>query len=163
MKINDKMQKAINKQINRELYSSYLYLSMATYFESINLKGFANWVRVQATEEKNHAMKLYEYLIDRGGRVLLEAIDAPGNQWKSVLAVFEEVYSHELKVTAYINDLFSLAQEQDDTATQVMLNWFINEQVEEEATADFIVQKLKMIKDSTSGIQILDAELASRK
>ncbi len=163
MAIKEKLVQAINKQINAELYSSYLYLAMAAYFESNNWMGFARWMKVQLREEDTHAMKFYEYLVARGGRVILSAIDAPDKEWKSPLGVFEAVYAHEVKVTALINDLLKLARDEQDTATEVMLQWFINEQVEEEANAQLILEKLKMIKDSTNGLFMLDHELGERK
>jgi ferritin len=160
--LNKKMLEALNDQVNAELYSSYLYLSMAAHFEAINLKGFANWMRVQVQEENFHGMKFYDYIVNRQGRVILKAIDAPPNKWKSPLEVFREVYVHEQKVTGLINKLATLAQKEDDHATGVLLHWFINEQVEEEANADAIIQKLKMIGDNSSGIFLLDQELAAR-
>ncbi|MBU0467417.1 MAG: ferritin [Nanoarchaeota archaeon] len=161
--IKDKVAKAINKQINAELYSSYLYLSMSAHFASVNFMGFSNWMKIQSQEERVHAMKFYEYLIERGGRVVLSAIDAPKTDWKSHLAAFEEVYAHELKVTSLINDLLKVAKAEEDSATAVELHWFINEQVEEEANALAIVEKLKLIKDSTNGLFMLDHELGERK
>jgi ferritin len=163
MNIKEKVQKAVNKQINRELYSSYLYLSMSAYFESINLRGFANWVKVQADEERGHAMRLYDYLIDRGGRVLLSTIETPPSDWKSPKAVFENIYSHELKVTEMIYELLKTAKAEDDPATELMLQWFINEQVEEEAQPLLILEKIKMIRDSANGLLMLDHELGKRK
>lgn len=163
MVIKEKLVRAINKQINIELYSSYLYLAMAAYFESNNWMGFAQWMKVQLREENSHAMKFYEYLVDRGGRVGLSAIDAPDKEWKSALGVFEAVYAHEVKVTAAINELLKLAKDEADTATEAMLQWFITEQVEEEANATLILEKLKMIKDSTNGLFMLDHELGERK
>ena len=163
MAIKEKLIRAINKQINAELYSSYLYLAMAAYFESNNWMGFAQWMKVQLREENIHAMKFYEYLVARGGRVVLSAIDAPDKEWKSPLAVFEAVYAHEVKITAMINDLLKLARDEADTATEAMLQWFINEQVEEEASALLILEKLKMIKDSMNGLFMLDHELGERK
>jgi len=163
MAIKEKLVQAINKQINAELYSSYLYLAMAAYFESNNWMGFAQWMKVQLREENTHAMKFYEYLVIRGGRVVLSAIDAPDREWKSPLGVFEAVYAHEVKVTAMVNDLLKLARDEQDTATEVMLQWFINEQVEEEANALLILEKLKMIKDSTNGLFMLDHKLGERK
>jgi ferritin len=163
MVIKEKMQKAINKQINAELYSSYLYLAMAAQFEANNLLGFAQWLKVQSKEENTHAMKFYEYVLERGGEVTLTEIAAPQKEWKSHLAAFEAVYAHELKVTGLLNDLLKLAREEDDTATQALLQWFINEQVEEEANASLIVEKLTMIKDAPQGILMLDKELGERK
>jgi ferritin len=125
--ITKKMQDAINTQINTEFYSAYLYLSMAGYFESIELKGFANWMRVQAQEEQFHAMKFYNYIFERGGTVTLRAIDAPPANWDSPLAVFEATLQHEQKVTAMINDLVYLARNEKDNASEVLLHWFVNE------------------------------------
>ncbi|MFH1404313.1 MAG: ferritin [Candidatus Altiarchaeota archaeon] len=161
--ISDKMQDAMNEQMNAELYSSYLYLSMSAYFEDRNLSGFAQWMRVQAQEELIHAMKFYTHVIDRGGRVELKAIDLPPKEWKSPLEVFEEAYKHELKVTGLINSLVDLAQGEKDYASNSMLQWFVDEQVEEEASADDIVQKLRMIKDAPAGIVMYDRGLGKRK
>lgn len=160
--INKKMEAALNKQINAELYSAYLYLSMNSYFQSVNLRGFANWMRVQALEEMTHADKFYKFVVDRGGRVLLDAIDKPPIKWASPLAVFEEVYRHEQKVTSLIHSLVDLAIREKEHATNTMLQWFVNEQVEEEANADTLVQQLKLIGDNGYGILMLDRELAQR-
>ncbi|MBO8183361.1 MAG: ferritin [Archaeoglobus sp.] len=161
--IKESIQEALNKQINAELYSAYLYLSMSSYFESINLKGFANWMRIQAQEELSHAMRIYDYVIERGGRVILDAIEKPPSEWKSPLDAFEAVYNHEVKVTDLINDLVELALKERDHATYNMLQWFVNEQVEEEASADEIVQKLKLVGDEGRAIFMLDRELAQRQ
>ncbi len=160
--IKKKMENELNKQLNAELYSSYLYLSMSAYFESINLKGFANWMRVQAQEELVHAMKFYDYLNERGGRAVLMAIDAPPAKWQSPIAVFEHVYEHEQKVTGLIHDLVNLALSESDHATNNFLQWFVAEQVEEESSADEIVQKLKLIGDARGGVFMLDRELGQR-
>ena len=157
-----KMAEALNEQVNAELYSAYLYLSMAAHFEAINLKGFANWMRVQEREENFHGMKFYDYILSRQGNVVLKAIATPPNKWKSPIDVFKAVYEHELKVTALINKLATLAQKESDHATGVLLHWFINEQVEEEANADALVQKLKLIGDNSSGLFLVDQELALR-
>src|SRR5512141_504708 len=138
--ISDAMQKAINEQINKELYSSYLYLSMAAYFESRNLPGFAKWMYVQADEERGHGMKLFEHLVDRGGRVTLAPIAGPQAEWKTSLEVFKQVQSHEAAVTASINALYEMALTEKDYPAQVLLQWFITEQVEEEKNAAEIVQ-----------------------
>ena len=161
--IKQAIEKAINDQINAELYSAYLYLSMSSYFESKNLGGFAHWMTVQAKEEVNHAMKFYGYINERGGRVTLKAIDSPPVNWKSPLDVLENVYKHEVKVTGLINKLVNLARSEKDVATENFLMWYIDEQVEEEASADAIVQKLKLIKDSANGLFMLDHELAQRE
>ncbi len=160
--LSKKMETALNKQINGEFYSAYLYLSMASYVESIGLDGFGNWFKVQAQEESSHAMKFYSYVNERGGRVKLAAIDAPPTSWKSALATFEETYKHEQKVTGLINKLVDLARKESDHATDNMLRWFVAEQVEEEATADSMRQKVKLVGEKGNGIYMLDRELASR-
>lgn len=160
--IGKKMVDAINEQINAELYSSYLYLSMAAHFDSINLKGFENWMRVQAQEEDFHAKKFFDYLLSRQGRVHLKAIAEPPTSWKSPLDAFQATYKHETVVTSLINKLATLALKEDDHATSVLLHWFINEQVEEESNADALVQKLKMIGDNSSALFLVDQELAAR-
>jgi len=160
--LKPKIEKAINKQINAELWSAYLYLSMSSYFHSINLSGFANWMWIQAREEVTHAMRLYNHVVERGGRVILEAIDEVPTDWKSPQHVFEETYKHEQKVTGLIEDLVNLAEKEKDRATLNMLQWFIDEQVEEENSADEILQKLKLIGKNGSGLFMLDRELAQR-
>ena len=160
--IKEKIQDALNKQLNAELYSSYLYLSMAAYFESVSLKGFANWMRVQAQEELFHAMKFYDYIHERGGRVAMTSISAPLTQWDSPLAAFKQVYQHEQKVTGLINNLVTLAIAETDHATNNFLQWFVAEQVEEESSADEIVQKLRLLGEDRSGLFMLDQELGQR-
>ncbi|MHC4644539.1 MAG: ferritin [Planctomycetota bacterium] len=160
--ISKKMQDALNEQVNAELYSGYLYLSMEAYFESVNLPGFASWMRVQTQEEMMHAMKMYDYVNERGGRVTLKAIDCPPTEWKSPLAVFQAVYEHEQKVTSLINNLVNLALEEKDHAAHIFLQWFVNEQVEEEKSADDVVQKLKLMADAPGGMYMLDNEMAQR-
>lgn len=160
--IKAKMEKAINRQINRELYSAYLYLSMSAYFGNINLKGFASWMRVQAQEEMSHAMKLYDYLGERGGRIALAAIEDPPREWGSPLKVFENVYSHEQKVTALINDLVNLAIAEKDHASSSFLQWFVTEQVEEEASASEVLERLKLAGKDAGGLFMLDNELGQR-
>ena len=160
--IGKKIETALNQQINAELYSAYLYLSMNSFFLSINLVGFANWMRIQALEEMTHADKFYRYINERGGRVTLMPIEEPPGQWSSPLAAFEDVYEHEQKVTAMIYSLVDLANEERDHATGSMLHWFVDEQVEEEANADGIVQQLKLIGDNTGGLFLLDRELGAR-
>lgn len=160
--ISDKMEKAINSQIQAELYSSYLYLSMAAHFEAENLRGFAHWMRKQAEEERGHAMKFFDYMVERGGRVVLQALEAPKSSWSSPEEVFEEVLSHERKVTSLINRLYETAGEEKDYASQVMLQWFISEQVEEEASAEEVLARIRMLKGSPQGILMLDRELAQR-
>jgi len=160
--IKEKIREALNQQLNAELYSSYLYLSMAAYFESINLKGFANWMRVQTQEELVHAMKFYDFIIERGGKVVLSSIEGPPTEWASPLAVFEHAYEHEQKVTGLINNLVDLSAAEQDHATSNFLQWFVAEQVEEEASADEVVQKIKLMGDASGGLFMLDRELAQR-
>ena len=161
--IEKAMQDAMNEQINKELFSSYLYLSMAAYFEDKNLTGFGNWMRVQADEEREHAMKFYDFILDRGGRVYLKAIDAPKTDWNSNLEVAEEVAAHEAKVTASINDLYELALKEKDYPAQVMLQWFITEQVEEESNAAQVVADLKLIEERGTAVLMLDKQLGKRQ
>lgn len=156
------MQDAINKQINEELYSAYLYLSMSSWFDSIGLKGFANWMKVQFEEEMEHAMKFYNYLQFQGAEVKLMAISEPPHQWKSPLDAFEQTLAHEQHITKCINDLADLAENLRDRATQNFLQWFIDEQVEEEANDREIIDRLKLIGDNTNGLFMLDRELAGR-
>ncbi|MBU0614584.1 MAG: ferritin [Nanoarchaeota archaeon] len=160
--IKKKVLDAINKQINAELYSSYLYLSMAAYFEEENVPGMANWMRVQSKEETTHGMKLYDFVIERGGRVVLDAIDKPPVEWKSPLDVFEQSLAHEVKVTAMIGALLDLAVAEKDHATASMLQWFVDEQVEEEANAEKIVKNLKLAGDVAGALFMIDKELAAR-
>ena len=160
--IGKKMQEALNEQINAELYSAYLYLSMAAYFESANLPGFANWMRIQTQEEVAHAMKFYDFVNQRAGRVTLKAIDQPQTEWQSPLAAFEAVYKHEQKVTGLINNLVNLAVQEKDHATNNFLQWFVNEQVEEEESAADIVGKLKLIESDTQALYMLDKEMGQR-
>ena len=160
--ISKKMEQALNKQVNAEMYSAYLYLSMESYFKSLNLNGFATWMRVQTQEEMMHAMKIYEFIIERSGRVLLKSIEGPPTEWDSPLAVFEAVSKHEQKVTGLVNDLVDLAIEEKDHATNSFLQWFVNEQVEEEASADEAVQQLKMMENAPGGMFMLDRELGQR-
>ena len=161
--ISEKMKVALNEQLNAELFSSYLYLSMSAYCESINLKGFAHWMRVQAKEETGHAMKIYSYTHERVGRVILAAVEQPPTEWKSTINVFEETLKHENKVTQLIHNLVELANTEKDYATKSFLKWFIDEQVEEENQANEILQQLKMIKESPQGLLILDSKLGQRK
>jgi ferritin len=160
--ISKAMQEAVNEQINKELYSSYLYLSMAAYFENKNLPGFAKWLHVQTDEERGHGMKLYQHLVDRNGRVMLKAIAAPATDWKSNLEVFKEVQTHEAEVTASINGLYELALKEKDYPMQVLLQWFINEQVEEEKNAADIVQQLELIDAHGTAVLMLDHQLGKR-
>lgn len=161
--ISAKMTAAISKQVNAELYSSYLYLSMANYLHSVNLAGSAHWMQVQSGEEYGHAMKLYKHVIERGGTVDLESIAKPETKWASPKAVFNAVLKHEQKVTGLVNGLAKLAADTQDFASANMLQYFVNEQVEEEATASQIVAKLDMIGDSKQGLLMLDYELKNRQ
>ena len=161
--INKTMQNAMNEQINKELYSSYVYLSMAAYFEDKNLPGFANWMRLQADEVREHAMKFYDFILERGGRVQLKAIEAPKTDWGSNLEVVEEVVAHEAKVTASINELYELALKEKDYPAQVMLQWFITEQVEEESSAAEVLASLKMIVARETAVLQLDHRLSKRQ
>jgi ferritin len=160
--IGKAMQDAINEQINKELFSSYLYLSMAAYFEEKSLPGFAHWMRVQEAEEREHAMKFYDFLLERGGKVTLKAIDAPKAEWASTLEVMQEVAEHEAKVTASIYALYELALKEKDYPAQVMLQWFITEQVEEEKNAAEIIASLKMIEAHETAVLQLDHRLGKR-
>jgi len=153
------MQDAINEQINKELFSAYLYLSMSAHFEDINLGGFASWLRVQADEEREHAMKFFDHLQERGGRIQLKAIDTPPAEWKTNLEAFKEVLAHEQKITASINALYELALKDKDYPAQVMLQWFIAEQVEEEKNASEIVAQLEMIDAHGTAVLMLDKQL----
>ncbi len=160
--LNKRVEQELNKQINAELYSAYFYLSMSAYFESKNLNGFANWMRIQAQEEQSHAMKIYDYVNERGGRVTLTEIESPQTEWNNAKTVFEDVYKHEQLVTSLINNLVTIANEEKDYATFNFLQWFISEQVEEEANASDILEQLNFIGDNTSGIFMLDRELKQR-
>ena len=160
--INRKVEGALNDQIQKEFYSSYLYLSMAAKFESMNLKGFAHWMQLQANEETKHAMKIYGHLNERGGRVTLQAIDAPPSNWKSAEEMFAEAYKHEQKVTESINRIVELAKKEKDNATEVFLQWFVNEQVEEEASTNEIARKLQLLGDNAPALVMLDGELHKR-
>lgn len=161
--ISKAMQDAINEQINKEMFSSYLYLSMAAHFEGKNLPGFGNWLRIQAAEENEHAMKLYDFLLERGGKVELKAIAAPKLDWASAMEAVKEVLAHEQLVTKSIHDLYEVALKEKDYATQVMLHWFIEEQVEEEANAGAILDDMQRIEAHDTAILMLDHRLAKRK
>ena len=161
--ISSKMAKAINDQINRELYSAYLYLSMSAYFEDLSLKGFAGWFRVQYQEEVTHAMKFFDYLCEQGARMELQAIDKPPANFKSPLAVFEQSLKHEQFVTKNIYALVDLAIKEGDHATNSFLNWYVDEQVEEEANASEIVARIKLAGASQGALLYIDKELGKRK
>jgi ferritin len=160
--LGKKIEDAFNEQINWELYSGYLYLSMSAYFLSINLNGFANWMRVQALEELTHAMKFFDFINERSGRVALLEAKSPPKEWESPLGAFEDAYEHECFVSSRINDLVNLSLEEKDHASNNFLQWFVAEQVEEEASVDEVAQKLKIIGGDGGGLFMLDQELAQR-
>lgn len=159
---NKKLQDAFNEQLNAELYSAYLYVSMAAYFESISLQGMANWMQIQAQEEMQHAAKFFAFINERDGRVLLSQIQGPETKWDSPLAVFENVCTHESHVTSLINGLVDLAIREKDHAANAFLQWFVTEQVEEEASAKEVTDKLKLAGDNASVLFMIDQELAQR-
>ena len=160
--LNPRLEEALNKQLNAEMYSSYLYLSMAAYLHAADMEGFAHWMYIQSQEEMMHTMKFFQFINDRDGRVVLDELPAPPSEWNGALDVFEATYKHECDVTESINNLADLADEVNDRAVKVFLQWFVSEQVEEEAGVKSIIQKLKMIGDSGSGIYLLDKDLAAR-
>jgi ferritin len=160
--LDGKMQDALNGQLNAELYSAYLYLSMSAFYESQDLRGFANWMRVQFQEELAHAMKFYDHVNQRDGRVTLQAVKGPTLEWDSPRAPFEAAYQHEQKISGMINELADLAIQLRDHATHNFLEWFVAEQVEEEAAVKEIVQKLKLVGDSGEGLFLIDRELGQR-
>lgn len=160
--INEKMEKAFLDQINKELFSEYLYLSMKAYFMNLNLNGFANWMDVQTQEERAHAMGMFNYVFERGGKVTLEAIDRPENNWASPLEVFKATLAHEQFVTSRINALLDVAEETKDRAATIFLNWYLKEQVEEEANVGGILAQLELIGDDKTALLNLDKELMTR-
>ena len=160
--LSQNMEQALNRQLNAELYSAYLYLSMAAYYYSLNLNGFANWMTVQNQEETMHAMKFYNYINERGGRINLDKIDGPPTNWNSPLEVFEETLKHEEKVTGLINNLVDLAIAERDHAANAFLQWFVTEQVEEEASANEVIQNLKLAGNDPHALFMLDRELGTR-
>ncbi|MDC7235560.1 MAG: ferritin [Spirochaetales bacterium] len=162
MAINKKIEEALNEQINAEMYSAYLYLSMGSWFEEKSLTGFAHWFRCQYLEENMHAMKMYNYVNERGGRVVLKPIEGPETEWKTYLDVFQQVAEHEAHVTSLINNLVALSREANDFASESFLMWYVDEQVEEEATADELVSKLKLIGDNPNALLMMDTELGAR-
>jgi ferritin len=156
------LQTVINDQINKELYSAYLYLGMSAWCESANLPGAARWLKAQAQEEQGHALKFYNYVYDRGGKVTLEAIGKPEQEYASLLDLFQQVLEHERKVTALISGLYKVALAENDYAAQVMLHWFINEQVEEEKNASMIIESLKMVGTQGASLFMVDRQLGAR-
>lgn len=160
--ISQRMEEALNKQINEELFSSYLYLSMSAHFENMSLSGFANWMRIQSQEESFHGMKLFDYVNERGGVVKLKAIEAPKLEWNSIIDIFEETLAHEQHITSKINELMKIAQEENDFATSSFLQWYVSEQVEEEATAGEILDQLKFIEDDKRALLMIEREMRGR-
>lgn len=161
--IGKKVQEALNKQVNAELGSAYIYLAMSAAFEEDALPGFAKWMRIQAGEELKHAMKIFDYLHERDGAVALEAVAKPAGGWKTPRAAFEAALAHERKISGMIHDLHALARKEDDPATENLMRWFVDEQVEEEKSAADIVRKLERIGDDPRGLYLLDRELGARE
>jgi ferritin len=162
MELSKKLQDAFNEQIKEELASAYIYLSMAAYCESTNLPGFANWMRVQSQEELEHAFKFYDFIQDRGGRVILHALEQPPTEFAGPTDVFDKALAHEQYITGRIHTLYGMAVAESDYASLGLLQWFVDEQVEEEKTASDILQMLKMIGEKGQGLIMLDRQLAQR-
>jgi len=160
--LKKKVEAALNNQLNKEFYSAYLYISMAGYFEHLGLPGFSNWMKVQYQEENSHTMKFFRYINERGGKVILKGVKAPPTSWKSPLNVFEKTLKHEMGVTENINELLDTAMKEKDHATTNFLQWYIEEQVEEEASVSGIIAKLKMIQGSNESLFLLDKDMAQR-
>ncbi len=160
--IAKKINTALNAQVNAELFSAYLYMSMSAWCSQRSLSGMANWMRCQAQEEQFHAMKIYDYILERGGHISLDAIEKPSAEWDSPIALFEETARHEAKVTGLINDLVSLSIKEKDYAAHIFLQWFVTEQVEEEASVSEVLERMKMIGDDSAGMFAMDMELAKR-
>jgi len=159
----EKMLEALNKQVNNEMYSAYLYMSMSAYSAFIGLKGFANWFMVQYQEEMVHAMKIYNYVNDQGGQVKLRAVAQPPTEFTSPLDMFEKTLEHEKFITKCIDDLVDLAIEEKDYATNIFLQWFVTEQVEEEANDNEVISRLKLVGENSSALLMIDRELAARQ
>ena len=162
MPMSAALQRAMNDQIQKEFYAHYLYLAMSAWFEERNFEGFAKWMRIQADEERAHAMRIFDFVLDRGGKVRLEAIPEPATKWKTELQVFEDARKHELMVSSSINELYARALAEKDYASQVMLQWFITEQVEEEKTSTALADRLRLVGDSPTGLIILDRQFGER-
>lgn len=160
--LSEKMQDALNGQLNAEMYSAYLYLSMNAYFKAVNLDGFANWMYFQAQEELTHSLKFYDFILQRGGKVNLRQVEAPQTEWSSPLAVFEATLAHEQKVTGLINELVELALTEHDHATNIFLQWFVSEQVEEEESVTGVLEQLKLMGEAKGGLFMIDRELDKR-
>lgn len=161
--LNEKIEQALNEQLSAESFSAYLYLSMSAYFESENLKGFASWMNIQAMEEYTHSRKFYDYILQRGGRVVLKPIEGPQTEWKSPVDVFEASLNHERYISARINKLMDLAIEESDHATKIFLQWFVTEQVEEEDNVGNTLDQVRMMGDTKQGLYMLDRELGQRQ
>ena len=160
--LSEKVQAALNEQIKDELFAAYLYLAMAGYFKDLNLDGFAHWFDLQRQEETNHGLKIFDYVYDRGGRVTLKPLPGPPASFSSPVDVAQQAFDHEREVTEKINDLYELSLAEKDYQTQSLLQWFINEQIEEEKSALVIVERLKMVGDETAALFILDREMGAR-
>lgn len=160
--IKQKIQDALNDQIKQELYSAYVYLAVSAYCQTISLPGFAHWFYLQSGEEKDHAMKIYNFILDRGGHIKLQAIDGPPSEYGTPLQIAEKALEHERRVTGLIDNLYELAVKEGDYPAQVMLQWFINEQVEEEKNAQLLIDQVKMVGDSKSALLMMDMELGKR-
>jgi ferritin len=157
------MQDALNQQMKQEFYSVYLYLSMSAYCDAANLPGLSHWMRAQAQEEAKHAIKIFDHLLDRGGRVELQQIDRPPAQFSSPREVFEQAHRHEQQVTASIDKVYGLAMDERDFASRVFLDWFVQEQVEEERTSGLLAEQLRMVGEDRPGLLMLDRELGQRR
>ncbi len=160
--LNPKIEKMLVDQMNFEFYSAYIYMSMVAYLESVDLQGFAHWMKIQVQEEMSHSLKFYNYIVERGGRPFFTAVPEPKKEWASVKEVFEDALHHELEVTRRINEIATTTIAENDHATRSFLNWYVDEQVEEESNAEQIIKKLKMINDNASALFLLDKELALR-
>ncbi len=160
--LTKKMEDELNKQVNAEFYSSYLYLSMASYLDVNNLGGISKWMNIQAQEEWGHGLKIFNFINERGGKVKLDTIKKPKQQWKDVIDLFTDVFEHEKKVTKLINGLMDIAIKESDYATKNFLQWFVEEQVEEEASASEILEQLKMVAGNGTGLFMIDRELGTR-
>ncbi len=160
--ISKTLEKELNNQLNAELYSAYLYLSMAAYLSQKNLNGFSNWTKVQFEEEQSHANKLFQYILDRGGKVELKQINQPKSEWNGIIDIFENILKHEQYITSRINELVDIAMSEKDHATVALMQWYVNEQVEEEATVSDILDQLKLIEGKGSGLFMLDREAKQR-
>ncbi len=163
MELKKNIEDSLNKQLNLEYFSSYLYLSMSAYFASENLEGFSHWMKIQSQEELKHAMKLFDFLANRNAKISLAEIKKPENEWNSPLNAFESALVHEQKVSLSIHELFELSRKEKDFASESLMQWYVNEQIEEENTARKLTEKLKLIGTAKSGLLMLDRELASRK